>query len=123
MAKYFFLSDGWTVGRVWESGGLWNEVAWRRKPQIRQLDLCITEADERLRLYQVEDAILMVEVKPNSQQSPNSIGQVVLKRLMDAEKVLDVLCANPSSQHLDHQAAGNGIVDSSALQAQPAVES
>ncbi|MGF1535189.1 MAG: hypothetical protein ACFB4J_01715 [Elainellaceae cyanobacterium] len=98
MAKYFFLSDGWTVGRIWESSGLWNEVAWRRKPQIQQLNLSIREADERLWLYQVEDAILMVEVKPGVDAPPDAIGQVVLKRLMDAEKVLTLLCAHQSSQ-------------------------
>ncbi|MGF1512823.1 MAG: hypothetical protein ACFB5Z_03890 [Elainellaceae cyanobacterium] len=93
MAKYFFLSEGWTVGRIWESGGLWNEAAWRRRPQIQRLDLYIDEASERLQLYQVEDAILMVEVKPGVQVSPDAIGQVVLKRLMDAERVIALLCA------------------------------
>ena len=97
MAKYFFLSDGWTVGRVWELGGLWNESAWRRKPDIQQRTLSITDNGERLWLYQVEDAVLMVEVMPPNQQSPESIGQVVLKRLMDAEKVIDLLCANQTS--------------------------
>ncbi|MGB3615750.1 MAG: hypothetical protein WBA10_18285 [Elainellaceae cyanobacterium] len=116
MAKFFFLSDGWTVGRVWESGGLWNEMAWRRKPQIQQLSLCITEVDERLRLYQVEDAVLMVEVKPSNHQSPDSIGQVVLKRLMNAEKVLEILCANQPDPIPDHQIVGNGRADQSALQ-------
>ncbi len=98
MAKYFFLSDGWTVGRVWELGGLWNETAWRRKPQIQQLNLRIREADEQLWLYQVEDAILMVEVKPGETISADAIGQVVLKRLMDAEKVIELLCLSQESQ-------------------------
>jgi hypothetical protein len=94
--KYFFLSDGWTVGRVWEFGGLWNEAAWRRKPQIEQTNLCIFENNEKLWLYRVEDAVLMVEVKPIAPElaSPQtrSIGQVVLKRLISAEQAIDLLC-------------------------------
>lgn len=90
--KYFFLSDGWTVGRVWEFGGLWNENSWRRKPEIQQMNLCIFEQGEKLWLYRVEDAILMVEVKPTANVSTDSanqnIGQVVLKRLIDAEEVI-----------------------------------
>jgi hypothetical protein len=96
--KYFFLSDGWMVGRVWEFGGLWNENAWRRKPQIQQMNLCILEQGEKLWLYRVEDAVLMVEVKP-SRLSPTestagtTIGQVVLKRLISAEDVIERLSA------------------------------
>lgn len=94
--KYFFLSDGWTVGRVWELGGLWNESAWRRKPQIEQMNLCIWENEEKLWLYRVEEAVLMVEVRPGEAlqlQSPNkSIGQVVLKRLMGADQAIELLC-------------------------------
>ena len=95
--KYFFLSDGWTVGRVWEMGGLWNEGSWRRKPQIIQLNLCIWEQGEKLWLYQVEDAVLMVEVKPiqpAQSGAPNqAIGQVVLKRLITADQAIERLCA------------------------------
>ena len=98
--KYFFLSDGWTIGRVWELGGLWNETAWRRRPDIQQLDLCIWEQSEKLWLYRVEDAVLMVEVQPGStvEVSPatQSIGQVVLKRLISADQAIDLLCANLS---------------------------
>lgn len=94
--KYFFLSDGWTVGRVWELGGLWNEAAWRRAPEISQLDVCIWEQGEKLWLYRVEDAVLMVEVKPTEQaqldQSTQTIGQVVLKRLISADQAIDRLC-------------------------------
>lgn len=93
--KYFFLSDGWTVGRVWEFGGLWNENAWRRKPQIQQMNLCILEQGEKLWLYRVEDAVLMVEVKPSKPASDESvgttIGQVVLKRLISAEEAIERL--------------------------------
>jgi len=90
--KYFFLSEGWTTGRVWEFGGLWNELAWQRKPHIRRLNLSITEQGETLWLYQVEETVLMIEVKPESQaQSP--IGQVVLKRLITAEQVIEHLCS------------------------------
>ena len=89
--KYFFLSEGWTTGRIWEFGGLWDELAWRRKPILHRLDLSITEKNEILWLYQVEDSVLMVEVKPETEDT-SSIGQVVLKRLMTAEQVIERLC-------------------------------
>ena len=98
--KYFFLSDGWVVGRVWEFGGLWDELSWRRKPDIVRMPLAILERDEKLWLYRVEDAVLMVEVKPSvqpTQTAPTAnittIGQVVLKRLMDADQAIELLCA------------------------------
>lgn len=98
--KYFFLSDGWIVGRVWELGGLWNESAWRRKPQIQQMELCIWEHGEQLWLYRVEDAVLMVEVKPgegvHGEATAKNIGQVVLKRLITADQVIDRLCSAKS---------------------------
>jgi hypothetical protein len=91
--KYFFLSEGWNVGRVWEFGGLWNEGTWRRKPIINRLNLHIAEDNEKLWLYEAEDEVLMLEVKPATEGVANhSIGQVVLKRLMTAEQVLDRLC-------------------------------
>ncbi|WP_416676238.1 hypothetical protein [Egbenema bharatensis] len=94
--KYFFLSDGWTVGRVWEFGGLWNESAWRRKPQIEQTNLCILENGEKLWLYRVEDDVLMLEVCPidpaQARPAARSIGQVVLKRLISADQAIDLLC-------------------------------
>jgi len=90
--KYFFLSDGWTVGRVWEPGGLWNELIWRRKPHLQRLELSILEQDEMLWLYQVEDVVLMVEVNPTSIASNSQpIGQVVLKRLITAEQAIEKL--------------------------------
>ncbi|MBE9136775.1 hypothetical protein IQ254_06080 [Nodosilinea sp. LEGE 07088] len=90
--KYFFLSDGWVTGRVWEFGGLWNELGWQRKPHMRRLGLSIQEQGETLWLYQVEETVLMVEVKPESATSI-PIGQVVLKRLITAEQVIERLCA------------------------------
>lgn len=95
--KYFFLSDGWTTGRVWEFGGLWNEVAWQRKPVIQKLEVFIEERSEKLWLYQVEDDVLMVEVHPES-KAEKPIGQVVLKRLITAEQVIEQL-------HLRYRAA------------------
>ena len=104
--KYFFLSEGWTVGRVWETGGLWNERAWRRKAEIERMNVCITGQGETLWLYRVEDAVLMVEVMPidTTQVSPGAqaIGQVMLRRLITAEQVLEWLsssevCFNRSS--------------------------
>jgi len=46
-------------------------------------------------LYRVEEAVLMVEVKPTPNASPNSatIGQVVLKRLITAEQALERLAS------------------------------
>lgn len=93
--KYFFLSSGWTIGRVWQFGGLWNENAWRRKPKIQITNLCILDKDEELWLYQVEDAVLMVEVKPTSlakvPSANQTIGQVVLRRLIDADETINRL--------------------------------
>lgn len=94
--KYFFLSEGWTLGRVWGAEGLWNEIAWRRKPDIQQMNLCLVEQDEKMWLYRVEDAVLMVEVKPTEPEplapAAKSIGQVVLKRLIAADQVVERLC-------------------------------
>lgn len=101
--KYFFLSEGWTVGRVWEFGGLWNVNAWRREPEIIRLNLCILEQAEKLWLYRVEDAVLMVEVKPTPEtlsQSAQTIGQVVLKRLITAEQVIERLTHATSVSNL-----------------------
>ncbi|WGV27192.1 hypothetical protein [Halotia branconii] len=90
--KYFFLSEGWAVGRVWASEGLWQITAWRRQPDIQRINICLVENDELLWLYRVEDAILTVEVKPTvSAIASKTIGQVVLKRLMSAEQVIDRL--------------------------------
>ena len=93
--KYFFLSEGWTVGRVWASDGLWQITAWRRQPDIQRINICLVEQSEVLWLYRVEDAILTVEVKPTTQAqvetSSKTIGQVVLKRLMSAEQVIERL--------------------------------
>ena len=103
--KYFFLSEGWTIGRVWEFGGLWNEHAWRRSPDIQRLSLSIQEGNETLWLYRVEEAVLMVEVTPEAPADAQSpIGQVVLKRLISADQAIERLCAaditiNESTQH------------------------
>jgi hypothetical protein len=92
--KYFFLSDGWSVGRVWAESGLWQEAAWRRAPDIQRLNVCLTE-NEVFWLYRVEDAVLTVEVKlipsENVAFDTKVIGQVVLKRLIAAEKVIEKL--------------------------------
>jgi len=67
-------------------------------PQIYQLDLCIWENGEKMWLYRVEDAVLMVEVKPGEgiqvEAPAKTIGQVVLKRLISADQVIDRLCAS-----------------------------
>ena len=100
--KYFFLSDGWITGRVWEFGGLWNELGWQRKPHMRRLNLSIQEQGETRWLYQVEETVLMVEVKPESTTS-EPIGQVVLKRLITAEQVIERLCAAETLPKADVQ--------------------
>jgi hypothetical protein len=101
--KYFFLSDGWDVGRVWEFGGLWSEATWRRVPEIQRLSLCIWEHGEKLWLYRVEEAVIMVEVKPQKVTNSDSqsgqdkpagstpIGKVVLKRLITAEQAIEYI--------------------------------
>ncbi|MEM8830527.1 MAG: hypothetical protein AAGE96_14390 [Cyanobacteria bacterium P01_G01_bin.19] len=90
--KYFFLSDGWTYNRVWEFGGLWDPISWGREPQIKRLNCASIQQGETLWLYAVEDAVLMVEVQPSSNiHGESGIGQVVLKRLIDAEQALEVL--------------------------------
>jgi len=93
--KYFFLTDGWTVGRVWASDGLWSETAWRRRPDIQQMNICLVEESEKLWLYRVEDAVLTIEVRPvaptNVEPAAQAIGQVVLKRLISAEQVIERL--------------------------------
>ncbi|NES24610.1 MAG: hypothetical protein F6K41_38305 [Symploca sp. SIO3E6] len=103
--KYFFLSDGWVVGRVWEFGGQWNVNAWRRDPEIVCINLCIVEQGEKLWLYRVEDAVLMVEVKPTSDTLAKTIGQVVLKRLISAEQAIERLATAqtlPNSPDVEH---------------------
>lgn len=91
--KYFFLSDGWTYARVWEFGGLWDEIVWRRKPYIERLNLGIIEKGEILWLYQTEEAVLMVEVKPirETDNPAKPFGQVILKRLIDADYAIELL--------------------------------
>lgn len=93
--KYFFLSEGWTYSRVWEAEGLWDIMVWRRKPEIKNLNLGIIEHEEVFWLYQVEDAVLMVEVKPIPQQAKPlpTIGDVVIKRLINSEQVIQRLLA------------------------------
>ncbi|MEO0769513.1 MAG: hypothetical protein AAFY72_08775 [Cyanobacteria bacterium J06649_4] len=93
--KYFFLAESWTTGRVWEFGGLWNELDWKRKPYLQRQSLYIQENGENLWLYKTEEAIIMVEVKPKL-ASNNTIGQVVLKRLLTAEQVIERLCQEDS---------------------------
>jgi len=91
--KYFFLTDGWTYNRIWERGGIWDEKAWRRKPHLQCLPLGMIENNQVLWLYEVEDNVIMVEVIPISEtiRQSSNIGQVVLKRLMDAAQVIDTL--------------------------------
>ena len=69
--------------------------------QISSKPHSIWENDEKLWLYRVEDAVLMVEVKPSptiALTMPNpAIGQVVLKRLITADQAIEILCHTNSS--------------------------
>ena len=105
-AKYFFVSAGWRVSRVWELGGLWDENVWRRPPEIRRLNLGIVEQSEQFWLYQVEEAVLMVEISPldSPDGSPSAIGQVLLKRLITAEQAIERL---QSAEQIFNQAPLN----------------
>lgn len=105
--KYFFLTEGWTVGRVWGVEGLWNAVAWRREPEIEKINLSILENDEKLWLYRVEDSVIMVEVKPIAPEASGAptIGQVVLRRLMSAEQVIERLCASEAICHMQRMSS------------------
>lgn len=100
--KYFFLSDGWTYARVWEFGGLWDENTWRRNPYIERLNLGIVEKGEIFWLYQVEDAVLMVEVKAMSEMvnPAKPFGQVLLKRLISAD---DAIARLSEAETIIHQ--------------------
>lgn len=88
--KYFFLAEGWTYGRVWEFGGLWNEALWNRSPEITKLNCAILQQSEILWLHQVEDAVIMIEVQPELTAEKSNIGQVVLKRLISAEQAIEI---------------------------------
>ena len=94
--KYFFLSDGWTYGRVWEFGGLWDRLSWGRKPEITRLNCGVVQQQEILWLYAVEDAVLMVEVQPETKPGSPVMGQVVLKRLISAEQAIEVMSDSES---------------------------
>lgn len=91
--KYFFLADGWTYNRIWERGGIWNEAVWRRKPHIQSLVLGMIENNQVMWLNEVEDNVIMVEVVPISEtmRQSSNIGQVVLKRLIDSDQVIETL--------------------------------
>jgi hypothetical protein len=101
--KYFFLSEGWTIGRVWSSGGLWQVLAWRRQPDIQKMSVCLVEDSEVMWLYRVEEAVITVEVKPIAPDNGSTtIGQVVIKRLMTAEQVIERLGIAQAKCHLQN---------------------
>ncbi|AFY45543.1 hypothetical protein [Nostoc sp. PCC 7107] len=101
--KYFFLSEGWNIGRVWSSDGLWQITAWRRQPDIQRMNICIVENNELLWLYRTEEAVLTIEVKPATLEiASQTIGQVVLKRLMSSEQVIERLNTAEARCHLQN---------------------
>ncbi len=56
------------------------------------MNICLVEQNELLWLYRVEEAVLTVEVQPTTPViASKTIGQVVLKRLMSAEQVIERL--------------------------------
>ena len=81
---------------MWGVEGVWNELAWRRQPQIERMNLCIVENDETMWLYKVEEAVIMLEVQPGEEGAITQaiIGQVMLKRLMSAEQAIERLGAS-----------------------------
>jgi hypothetical protein len=96
--KYFFLSQGWRLRRVWELSGLWNEMAWRRKPIIIPIGIYLVDGKEEMTLYKVEEVIQAIEVIPEelpasteSGDSKPAIAQVRITRLLSAEQVLERL--------------------------------
>ena len=96
---------------MWEFGGLWDELARRRPPYLQKRSLCIHENGEVLWLYQAEDSILMVEAKPKDPSKHTSIGQVVLKRLLSAEQVIERLCEENVFQPHWHQNKASQTLD------------
>lgn len=72
---------------------MWNEHIWRRSPHVQKLNIGLSENNELLWLFEVEEAVLMVEVKPGAEESltKHTIGQVVLKRLITAEQAIGKL--------------------------------
>jgi hypothetical protein len=96
--KYFFLSQGWQIRRVWEPSGLWNERAWRRKPQISKMGIFLVDRIEKMALYKAEDAVQMVEVVPEEgadSKNEAAIAQVRIKRLISAEQALERITPLP----------------------------
>ncbi|MEM7556285.1 MAG: hypothetical protein AAF378_19725 [Cyanobacteria bacterium P01_A01_bin.84] len=98
------MSEGWTIGRVWGTEGLWEIAAWRRQPDINKINVCIARKDEILWLHQVEEIIVMIEVIPTQTSlkinAANNIGNVVLKRLMNADQVIQHLAIARSKCYL-----------------------
>lgn len=92
--KYFFLSQGWRVRRVWELSGLWNDMAWRRKPIIIPIGTYFVDGKEEMILYKVEEIIQAIEVIPeelpiSNESSKPAITHVRITRLLSAEQVLE----------------------------------
>ncbi|MBD2160988.1 hypothetical protein H6F46_09810 [Limnothrix sp. FACHB-1083] len=107
--KYFFLADGWIVGRVWSTDGPWSTIAWRRGPRIERTHLSITQQDEVLWLYRAESNIVTIEVKPEPTTTGDGnfnqpIGQVLLTRLISADQVIERLSL--AQAHFQTQKAG-----------------
>lgn len=99
--KYFFLADGWVIGRIWEVGGQWRGQG-RARQKVQALALGIQQTDaEVLWLYATAEDVLMVEVKPSDAIASGSLGQVILKRLIDADTAIARLAKASNLVHRD----------------------
>jgi hypothetical protein len=82
--EYFFLSQGWRLRRVWEVSGLWNDMAWRRKPIIIPIGIHLIDGKEEMILYKVEEVIQAIEVIPEelsrSRESSDSNPAIAIVR-------------------------------------------
>ncbi|HBC43243.1 MAG TPA: hypothetical protein DCZ88_15510 [Pseudanabaena sp.] len=100
--KYFFLAQGWRVRRVWDVSGLWNEMAWRRRPIIIPVGVYLVDDREEMVLFKVEESIQAIEAIPedvsnnrdqimsnSNDGSKVAIAQVRISRLLSAEQVLE----------------------------------
>ncbi len=106
LMQYFFLTEGWHIGRVWEPGGPWDILSWRRPPKIQRTNIAMENQGERLWLYQVDDPILMLEVTPDpTKVKTENIGQVMIKRLITPEEAIaqlnqaNTLYKDPTPSH------------------------
>ena len=94
------------TGRVWELGGEWDELGRRRRPLIEKLTISIQENNETLWLFQVEEAVLMLEVMPKNlspsackfDRPPSRRSGCPKKRLLTADQAIERLCQHQATR-------------------------